>query len=299
MTSLPRPELSRAERKPRAAGNDRPAGSSSLMMMRDPGLRPDAGPSGSGSWRAGPPSANGRGVALDSETTVPTRRRPRTGFVYAFGRTVVAPLARLLYRPRVIGRDNVPRSGAVILASNHLSFVDSVVIPVVAPRPVQFLAKSHYFEGRGPSGWVKRTFFSAIGAVGVRRGAGRDAQEALELGREILAAGNAFALYPEGTRSRDGRLYRGRTGVAWLALTTGAPVVPIGLIGTERLQPVGRRLPSFERVTVRFGTPIDVSAFGPATSGKARRQATDAIMAEIQRLSGQVEAGVYNEAPPE
>ncbi|WP_243063667.1 1-acyl-sn-glycerol-3-phosphate acyltransferase [Humibacter sp. RRB41] len=242
---------------------------------------------------------------LAPHTPVQTQRQqidtptPRIGFLYGFGRFVVAPFARAMYRPRVLGRQNVPKSGAVILASNHLSFIDSVVIPVVAPRPVQFLAKSHYFEGHGISGWVKRVFFTAIGAVGVKRGAGRDSQDALELSRDILEAGNAFALYPEGTRSRDGRLYRGRTGVAWLALTTGVPVVPVGLIGTERLQPVGKNLPKFARVTVAFGTPIDVSSFGPATSGRARREATDAIMAEIQRLSGQVEAGVYNEGPAE
>ena len=217
--------------------------------------------------------------------------------MYAFGRFVIAPLARMLYRPRMLGRRNVPKTGPVIIASNHLSFIDSVVIPVVAPRRIQFLAKSHYFEGRGFTGWVKRTFFSAIGAVGVRRGAGRDSQDALEISKGILEAGNAFALYPEGTRSRDGRLYRGRTGVAWLALTTGAPVVPVGLIGTERLQPVGSKVPRFARVTVAFGAPIDLSAFGPADSGKARRLATDAVMAEIQRLSGQTEAGAYNEAP--
>lgn len=227
----------------------------------------------------------------------PEAAGPRAGGLYSFGRIVVAPLARLLYRPRVIGRRNVPKSGPVILASNHLSFIDSVVIPVVAPRPVQFLAKAHYFEGRGVLGMIKRTFFTAIGAVGVRRGAGRDAQDALEISKGILEAGHAFALYPEGTRSRDGRLYRGRTGVAWLALTTGASVVPVGLIGTERLQPVGAKAPAFARVTVAFGEPIDVASFGPASSGKARRQATDAIMAEIQRLTGQVEAGVYNEAP--
>jgi 1-acyl-sn-glycerol-3-phosphate acyltransferase len=224
-------------------------------------------------------------------------RRPRAGAVYAFGRFVIAPLAKLLYRPRVIGRENVPMAGAVILASNHLSFIDSVVIPVVAPRRIQFLAKSHYFEGTGFAGWVKRTFFTAIGAVGVRRGAGRDSQDALEISKGILESGNAFALYPEGTRSRDGRLYRGRTGVAWLALTTGAPVVPVGLIGTEKLQPVGSKVPAFAKVTVAFGKPIDVSSFGPASSGRTRREATDAIMAEIQRLTGQTEAGTYNEAP--
>jgi 1-acyl-sn-glycerol-3-phosphate acyltransferase len=236
-------------------------------------------------------------AVLERRASARRRRKPRVGAFYSFGRFVITPLARVLYRPRVIGRRNVPKTGAVILASNHLSFIDSVVIPVAAPRRIQFLAKSHYFEGRGFSGWVKRSFFVAIGAVGVRRGAGRDAQDALEISRGLLESGNAFALYPEGTRSRDGRLYRGRTGVAWLALTTGAPVVPVGLIGTERLQPVGAKTPSFARVTVAFGKPIDVSSFGPADSGKARRLATDAIMAEIQRLTGQVEAGVYNEAP--
>lgn len=241
---------------------------------------------------------SGERAALTSAGAAASKgRRPRAGAVYAFGRFVIAPLAKLLYRPHVVGRRNVPKSGAVILASNHLSFIDSVVIPVVAPRRIQFLAKSHYFEGSGFMGWITRTFFTSIGAVGVRRGAGRDSQDALEVSKGILEGGNAFALYPEGTRSRDGRLYRGRTGVAWLALTTGAPVVPVGLIGTERLQPVGSKVPAFAKVTVAFGKPIDVSTFGPASSGKARRQATDAIMAEIQRLSGQTEAGVYNEAP--
>jgi len=229
----------------------------------------------------------------------PAPAQPHTGTFYGLARAVMIPVARLLYRPRVVGRRNVPKSGAVILASNHLSFIDSVVIPVVAPRRIQFLAKSHYFEGTGLAGWVKRSFFAAVGAVGVKRGAGRDSQDALEISKGILEAGQAFALYPEGTRSRDGRLYRGRTGVAWLALTTGAPVVPVGLVGTERLQPVGRRLPRLARVTVAFGEPIDVSVFGAATSGKARRAATDAIMTEIQRLTGQSEAGVYNEAPAE
>jgi len=223
---------------------------------------------------------------------------PRPGFLYLFGRTVMAPLSRLVYRPRVIGRKNVPKTGPVILASNHLSFIDSIVIPMCAPRRVQFLAKITYFEGRGVKGWVSRSFFTAIGAVGVRRGAGQAAQEALEQSKRILDSGAAFALYPEGTRSLDGRLYKGRTGVAWLALTTGAPVVPVGLIGTDKLQPVGSKVPRVRRVTVVFGEPIDVSRHGSAESGKARRQATDEIMAAIHALSGQELAGVYNEAPP-
>ena len=222
----------------------------------------------------------------------------RPGALYLVGRAIIAPLARLLYRPRVVGRSNVPRRGAVILASNHLSFIDSVVIPLLAPRRVQFLAKSHYFTGRGLRGLINRWFFTAIGAVPVERGAGQAAQLALEQGKRLLDAGAAFALYPEGTRSLDGRLYKGRTGVAWLALTTGAPVVPVGLIGTDRLQPKGATMPRLRRVTVAFGEPLDLSHHGPASSGRARRQATDEIMAAIQALTGQEEAGVYNEPPP-
>lgn len=210
----------------------------------------------------------------------------------------IAPLARLLYRPRVEGRDSVPRTGPVIFASNHLSFIDSIAIPVAAPRPVHFLAKSSYFEGTGFAGAVSRTFFQSIGAIPVRRGAGQAALDALDQQRRLLAAGLAVALYPEGTRSDDGRLYKGRTGVAFLALETGAPVVPVGLIGTDRVMPRGARLPSMrERVTVRFGEPLDLSGHGAASSGRARRLATDEIMTAIHALSGQELAGVYNEPP--
>jgi 1-acyl-sn-glycerol-3-phosphate acyltransferase len=227
-------------------------------------------------------------------------RPRRAGFTYALGRTLISPLARMLYRPRIEGRDNVPREGAVIFASNHLSFIDSVAIPVAAPRPVHFLAKSSYFEGTGLSGWASKTFFEAIGAIPVRRGAGQAALDALDLQRQLLDDGLAVALYPEGTRSLDGRLYKGRTGVAFLALQTGAPVVPVGLIGTDKVMPVGAKLPTMrERVTVRFGRPLDLSSLGPATSGRARRQATDEIMAAIHALSGQELAGTYNEAPPQ
>jgi 1-acyl-sn-glycerol-3-phosphate acyltransferase len=158
---------------------------------------------------------------------------------------------------------------------------------------VHFLAKSSYFES-----WASRQFFSAIGAIPVERGAGQAALDALEQQRRILADGRAVALYPEGTRSLDGRLYKGRTGVAFLALETGAPVVPVGLIGTDAVMPVGARFPTLrQRVTVRFGAPLDLSAHGPASSGRARRTATDEIMAAIHALSGQELAGAYNEVP--
>lgn len=214
-----------------------------------------------------------------------------------FGRLLLAPLARLAFRPKVVGRRNVPKAGGVLFASNHLAFIDSVVITLVAPRSVSFMAKSAYFTGKGLKGALQRAFFTAIGAVPVERGAGSAAQDALDAGLRVLEAGDAFSIYPEGTRSRDGRLYRGRTGVAWLALTAGVPVVPVGLIGTDRMQPGGKGGIRFAKVTVKFGEPMELSSFGPATSGRARREATDAVMAEIQKLSGQELAGEYNEPP--
>ncbi|MCU1513973.1 MAG: 1-acyl-sn-glycerol-3-phosphate acyltransferase [Microbacteriaceae bacterium] len=213
-------------------------------------------------------------------------------------RAFLAPLARLVFRPRIIGRANVPAHGAVIMASNHLSFADSIVITLVAPRSVSFLAKASYFTGAGFKGWLSKAFFSGVGAIPVERGAGAAAQDALNSGLEVLAAGDAFSIYPEGTRSLDGRIYRGRTGVAWLALTSGAPVIPVALTGTQNIQPVGSQGPRLAKVTVEFGAPIDVTRHGSADSGKARRQATDEIMDAIQKMSGQAPAHAYNEPPP-
>ena len=220
------------------------------------------------------------------------------GMTYLLGRYVLAPLARGAYRPRIEGRANVPRTGGVIFASNHLSFIDSFVIPMSSPRHVQFLAKSSYFDGTGLRGWLSREFFTAVGASPVERGAGQAALDALAQQRRMLEAGKGIALYPEGTRSLDGRLYKGRTGVAFLALQTGVPVVPVGLIGTNEMMPVGAKFPALRpRITVRFGEPLDLSSHGPATSGRARRLATDEIMAAIHGLSQQELAGVYNEVP--
>ncbi len=223
---------------------------------------------------------------------------PGIGLAYVIGRWVIAPLARLFYWPRIEGRKNVPRKGPVILASNHLSFIDSFAIPMASPRPVRFLAKASYFDGKGIKGWFSREFFYAVGAFPVQRGAGQAALDALDQQKRMLEAGWATALYPEGTRSIDGRLYKGRTGVAFLALQTGAPVVPVGLIGTNEIMPVGAKFPRLRpRVTVRFGEPLDLSHHGPASSGRARRLATDEIMAAIHALSGQELANAYNEAP--
>ncbi|MEP6481875.1 MAG: lysophospholipid acyltransferase family protein [Rhodoglobus sp.] len=212
-----------------------------------------------------------------------------------FARVFLAPVARLLFRPRIIGARNVPRSGPVLIASNHLSFIDSVVITLVAPRSVSFLAKSDYFTGTGFRGWLSRAFFTGIGAIPVERSAGQAAQDALNSGLHVLEHGDAFAIYPEGTRSRDGRLYRGRTGVAWLALTSGAPVVPVALTGTEHIQPPGSSRIHLARVTVQFGIPVVYA--GAADSGRDRRNVTDDIMEAIQVMSGQAFADEYNEPP--
>lgn len=218
--------------------------------------------------------------------------------MYRVLHTVVPPLAKAVWRPTVHGLEHVPTSGGVILASNHLSFADSMVIPIVAPRRVAFLAKSDYFTGTGVRGALQRGWFEGLGMLPVDRDDSKAAIASLDTALEVLGRGEAFGIYPEGTRSRDGRLYRGRTGVAHLALTAGVPVVPVGLVGTERLQPVGARFPTWPpvRVSVSFGAPIHVAGrFDGVPPGRARREVTDEIMAAIQELSGQVPAGIYNE----
>jgi 1-acyl-sn-glycerol-3-phosphate acyltransferase len=219
---------------------------------------------------------------------------------YRVSHAVVAPAAKLLWRPTVTGTENVPLTGGVVLASNHLSFIDSFAIPIVAPRPVSFLAKSEYFTGSGFGGALRRGFFESTNAIPVDRHSSRAAQESLDSALAVLRAGRAFGIYPEGTRSRDGRLYKGRTGVAWLALTAGVPVVPVGLRGTDEVQPVGRSFPRIgAHVTVRFGEPIRPDGYRDLPAGKARRQLTDEVMEAVAALSGQDRADGYNELPPE
>jgi 1-acyl-sn-glycerol-3-phosphate acyltransferase len=220
--------------------------------------------------------------------------------MYRVLHTVIPPVAKVIWRPTVTGLDNVPSSGPVILASNHLSFADSLVIPIVSPRKVVFLAKSDYFRGGGVKGTLQKAWFEGMGMLPVERDDPRAAIASLDTALEVLGRGEAFGLYPEGTRSRDGRLYRGRTGVAHLALTAGVPVVPVGLTGTEKLQPIDSRLPRIVPVTVRFGEPIEVAGqYDGIPLGRARREVTDQIMAAIQALSGQEQAGIYNDRAPD
>ena len=214
--------------------------------------------------------------------------------MYPLARAFCLLLFRALWRPVVVGRENIPATGPVILASNHLSFIDSIVIPLAVPRRVVFLAKAEYWEGRSPAAWPRRLFFATFDAVPVRRDQQADAQASLELALEVLRRGDVFGLYPEGTRSRDGRLYRGRTGVGWLCLAAGAPVVPVGLVGTDRVQPIGARFPRVHRVRVAFGEPVDPATYAGLPPGRARREITDAVMDRIAGLSGQERAPGYN-----
>lgn len=220
--------------------------------------------------------------------------------LYRALRVVVRPTTMMVWRPDVIGAENVPKTGPVILASNHLSFVDSIVIPLTSPRQVSFLAKADYFTGTGAKGFVSRQFFTSIGSIPIDRENTRAAQKSLDLQLEHLRGGGAVGIYPEGTRSRDGRLYKGKTGVAWLALTAGCPVVPVALGNTDKLQPVGSRFPKRVKVRVEFGAPLDFSGrFDDVPAGRARRVVTDEIMAAIHAMSGQEWAGTFNERPAE
>ncbi|MEJ3655675.1 lysophospholipid acyltransferase family protein [Actinomycetes bacterium KLBMP 9759] len=213
-------------------------------------------------------------------------------------RWLLAPLARLLYRPIVRGADRVPREGAVIIAANHRAAVDTAVIALTAGRPVSFLGKSEYFEGTGIKGRALAAFLSALGYVPVDRTNAKAGLAALDAARTVLEAGGAFAIYPEGTRSLDGRLHRGHTGVATLALETGAPVVPVALHGTERVQPVGKKFPRLHRVTIHYGEPLDFSRYdGLSSSNVIRRAATDEIMDAIARISQQEYVDTYHQRP--
>lgn len=218
--------------------------------------------------------------------------------VYRLAHVFCLTLFRLLWRPVVQGQEKIPATGPLIVASNHLSFIDSIIIPLTVPRKVVFLAKAEYWEGRSPSSWPRRLFFFLFEAVPVQREEQQDAQASLDLARGVLDRGDAFGIYPEGTRSRDGRLYRGRTGVGWLALAAGAAVVPVGLIGTDKVQPIGSTVPRVRwspRVTVRFGEPVHPADYAGLPPGQARREITDLVMQRIAALSEQERAPGYNE----
>lgn len=207
---------------------------------------------------------------------------------------VIGPFAMSVFRPWVRGAENVPAKGAVIYASNHLSFVDSVFLPIVVDRPISFLAKSDYFTGTGVKGAVLRWFFLAINQLPIDRSGGKASEASLNSGLEHLAAGGQLGIYPEGTRSPDGRLYRGRTGVARMILEAGVPVVPVAMVDTEKVMPTGTKIPKVRRVGIVFGEPLDFSRFDGMEGDRfVLRSITDEIMYELLRLGGQEYVDVY------
>lgn len=207
---------------------------------------------------------------------------------YGLSKMVGGPFLHLAFRPWVEGKQHVPDTGAAILASNHLSIMDSVFLPLVIERDVVFVAKQEYFTGTRPIDRLTARFMSSSGTVPVNRGNNRAAQEALDASLGVLETGGLFGIYPEGTRSPDGRLYRGRTGVAWLALTANVPVVPVAMINTERALPPGRTVPRPVKVGIRFGPPMTFEEYkGQAGQARARRVVTDQIVAAIGALSEQ------------
>lgn len=201
---------------------------------------------------------------------------------------ILGPLLRFIFRPWVRGVENVPSSGAAILASNHLSFSDSIFMPLQCPRPVVFLAKSEYFTGKGIKGWLVKSFFVATGQLPIDRSGGKASEAALNTGLGVLEQGQLLGIYPEGTRSPDGRLYRGRTGIARMVLEAKVPVVPVAMIDTEKVQPIGKRLPRVRRVGIVYGKPLDFSRFeGMEGDRIVLRAVTDEIMYELKKISGQ------------
>jgi 1-acyl-sn-glycerol-3-phosphate acyltransferase len=224
---------------------------------------------------------------------------------YWFVKGVLTPLLRVVFRPWVEGLENIPETGAAILASNHLSFSDSVFLPLVVPRRVTFLAKSDYFTGQGVKGRLTASFFRGVGQLPVDRSGGRASEIALDTGLRVLRAGRLLGIYPEGTRSPDGRLYRGKTGVARLALEAGVTVIPVAMIGTEEAQPPGKKIPRMRQVGIRIGEPLDFSRYEGLESDRfVLRSMTDEIMYELMTLSDQEYVDIYAakakaERPPE
>lgn len=209
-------------------------------------------------------------------------------FYWVMKRIFLGPILKLLFRPWVKGLDNIPAQGAAILASNHLSFSDSIFMPLMVPRPVIFLAKSEYFTGTGVKGRLTAMFFRLTNQLPMDRSGGAASAASLSAGMEVLRSGGLLGIYPEGTRSPDGRLYRGKVGVAKLALEAGVPVIPVAMIGTDKVQPIGKRLPNIRRIGMIFGEPLDFSQYqGQAENREVQREVTDQIMSRLMRLSGQ------------
>lgn len=206
------------------------------------------------------------------------------------------PLLKSTFRPWVTGIEHIPAKGPVILASNHLSVIDSVFLPLVVDRRVTFLAKKEYFTGKGLKGWLTRQFFLATGMLPIDRGGGAASEASLRTGLQVLSEGKALGIYPEGTRSPDARLYRGRTGIARMIMEMDAkvPVVPVAMIDTEKVMPIGTTIPRVRRIGIVIGEPIDFSRYSGMHADRfLLRSITDEVMSELHALSNQEFCDVY------
>jgi 1-acyl-sn-glycerol-3-phosphate acyltransferase len=207
---------------------------------------------------------------------------------------LLGPWLRLIFRPQVEGREYVPAEGPAIIASNHLSFSDSIFMPLMVKRKVTFVAKQEYFTGTGIKGFLIRMFFVGAGTIPVDRSGGQAALAAIETGLRVLREGKLFGIYPEGTRSPDGRLHRGKTGVARIALLGGARVIPVAMLNADEIQPIGKIIPKIKKVRIRFGRPLDFSRYaGMAGDRFVERAVTDEIMYELMMLSGREYVDMY------
>ncbi|MGO2659920.1 lysophospholipid acyltransferase family protein [Mycetocola reblochoni] len=215
-------------------------------------------------------------------------------FYWLMKYVVAGPLVKALFRVWVVGADRVPERGAVILASNHLSFIDSVILPLYLRRRVSFLAKSEYYSGTGLKGWATKAFMTATGQLPIDRSGGKASEASLNTALQVLGRNEVLGIYPEGTRSPDGRLYRGRTGIARMALESGATVVPVAMVDTEKVMPLGSRLPRIRRMGIVFGEPIEFSRFAGMENDRfILRAITDEIIHDLQDLGAQEYVDVY------
>jgi 1-acyl-sn-glycerol-3-phosphate acyltransferase len=213
---------------------------------------------------------------------------------YRASRVVAGPFLHVLWRPEVTGLEHIPAEGGAILASNHLSIVDSIFLPLMVSRPVTFAAKAEYFTGTRLVDKLTAAYLRATNQLSTDRAGARAAQDMLDAALERVTGGALFGIYPEGTRSPDGRLYRGRTGIGWLALNSGVPVIPVAMIGTDRVLPPGHTVPKLRKIRVRIGEPLtfaDIRAQG--TGARQRRAVTDEVMKAIHALSDQEYAPIY------
>ena len=215
-------------------------------------------------------------------------------FYWLMKHWVIGPLLTTVFRPWIKGLENVPTTGPVIIVCNHLSFVDSLFLPLLVDRQMAFLAKSDYFTGKGIKGWFVRFFMTSAGQLPIDRSGGKASEASLNAGLEILAQGKVLAIYPEGTRSPDGRMYRGRTGVARMVLEAHVPVIPAAVIDTQKVMPLGTNLPKVHPVGVVLGEPMDFTRFSGMEGDRfVLRSITDEIMYEMNKLSEQEYVDVY------